>query len=83
MALSLGLEKGGLTPESIKTSAKTYLEKDGEGFSIPKIQLTTEIKASGGDAEKIKAIALETKKQCPVSKALASITIELEVKVAT
>lgn len=82
MALSLGLEKGGITPESIKTSAKVHLEKDGEGFSIPKIELTTEIKAAG-DAEKIKAIAEETKKQCPVSKALKAVNIELEIKVAS
>ena len=82
MALSLGLEKGGITPESITTSAKVHLEKDGEGFAIPKIELSTEIKAAG-DAEKIKAIAEETKKQCPVSKALKAVDIALEIKVAS
>lgn len=81
MALSLGLEKGGITPESIKTSAKVHLEKQGEGFGIPRIELQTEIRAKG-DAEAIKGIAQETKKQCPVSKALAAIQIDLEVTVA-
>lgn len=81
MALSLGLEQGGLVPETIRTSAKTYLEAQGGGFAIPKIELTTEIRATGGDAAKIEAIAHETKKQCPVSKALGAVTIELTVKV--
>ena len=70
MALSVGLEKGGMKPESISTSAKVHLEKQGEGFGIPRIELTTEVKAIGGDAEKFKAIAEDTKKNCPVSKVL-------------
>jgi len=70
MALSLGLVKGGMTPEDIKTTAKVHLDKEGDGFSISKIELTTEVKATGGDAAKLKAIADETKKGCPVGKVL-------------
>jgi osmotically inducible protein OsmC len=82
MALSLGLEQGGGKPQSIKTSAEVTLEKDGPGFGIKKIALVTEIKVEGLDEAKIKAIADETKKQCPVSKALAAVpTITLETKV--
>ena len=76
MALSLGLEKAGMTPQNIRTSAKVHLEKEGEGFHIPKIELTTEVKATGGDEAKFKAVAEETKKHCPVSKLLrAEITL--------
>src|SRR6266436_3367433 len=46
MALSLGLEKAGMTPQNIRTSAKVHLEKEGEGFAIPRIELTTEVKAT-------------------------------------
>ena len=80
MALSLGLAKGGMTPESITTNAKVHLEKQGEGFGIPRIELTTEVRASGGDAEKFKAIAEETKKNCPVSKVLrAEVTLDAKL----
>ena len=80
MALSLGLETGGMTPQMIKTSAKVHLEKDGPGFSIKKIDLNTEVRATGGDDAKFAAIAAETKKSCPVSKALTGTQIVLEAK---
>lgn len=80
MALSLGLEKAGMTPQSIRTTAKVHLEKEGEGFHIPKIELTTEVKATGGDEAKLKAVAEETKKHCPVSKVLKAAEITLEAK---
>jgi osmotically inducible protein OsmC len=82
MALSLGLEQGGGKPVSIKTSADVSLEKDGPGFAIKKIALVTEVKVEGLDEGKVKAIANETKKQCPVSKALAGVgEITLETRV--
>ena len=34
MALSLGLEKAGATPKTIRTTADVKLDKDGEGFNI-------------------------------------------------
>jgi lipoyl-dependent peroxiredoxin len=73
MALSLGLEKAGMKPESIQTSAQVHLEKVADGFAIKKIELTNETRASGGDEAKFKQIAEETKKACPVSKALAGV----------
>ena len=79
MALSLGLEKAGMKPESIHTSAKVHLEKDAGGFAIPKIELSTQVRASGGDAEKFKTVAEETKKGCPVSKLLKA-EISLDAK---
>lgn len=80
MALSLGLEKAGMTPQSIRTSAKVHLEKEGDGFHIPKIELSTEVKATGGDEAKFKAVAEETKRQCPVSKVLKAAEITLDAK---
>ena len=81
MALSVGLEKNGVTPVSIKTTAEVHLDKDGEGFAIKTIDLATTITATGGDEAKVKGIAAETKKQCPVSKALGSVTINLNTTV--
>ena len=79
MALTLGLEKAGIKPESVRTSAKVHLEKAQDGFGIPRIELSTEVRASGADAGKVKAVAEETKKGCPVSKVLRA-EIMLETK---
>jgi lipoyl-dependent peroxiredoxin len=83
MALTLALEKAGAKPKSVHTSASVSLDKDGEGFTITKIELTTEAAADGVDAERFQQIAQETKKQCPVSKALAGTTIELAASLAS
>ena len=82
MALTLGLEKAGMTPQSVRTAAKVHLEKGDAGFSITKIDLTTEVSASGGDDAKFQAVAAETKKGCPVSKALGGVDITLTAKLA-
>jgi lipoyl-dependent peroxiredoxin len=82
MALGLGLEKAGMKPESIRTSAKVHLEKGTDGFAIQRIELTNETRASGGDDAKFKQVADETKKGCPVSKALGGVQIVLEAKLA-
>lgn len=77
MALTVGLEKAGIKPESVVTKAKVHLEKQDGGFGIPRIDLTTQVKAPSADAEKFKSVAEETKKGCPVSKLLkAEITLE-------
>ncbi|NUP05471.1 MAG: OsmC family peroxiredoxin [Polyangiaceae bacterium] len=73
MALSVGLEKAGATPKSIRTTADVKLDKDGEGFTITSIALTTNVVADGIDDATFQTVAEATKKGCPVSKALASV----------
>jgi osmotically inducible protein OsmC len=73
MALSSSLEKAGAPPKNIRTSAIVTLDKDGDGFTVIAIDLTTEAEVPGIDAEKFQAVAEATKKGCPVSKALASV----------
>ncbi len=80
MALTLSLEAAGAKPASVHTSAETTIEKDGDGFTIKGIKLTTEAKANGIDDAKFQEVAAATKKGCPVSKALAGTTITLEAK---
>jgi osmotically inducible protein OsmC len=82
MALTVGLEKAGLKPRGIKTSADVKLDKQGDGFAITAIELATEVNAPGADNAKFQAIAEETKKGCPVSKALTGTTITLKAKLA-
>ena len=77
MALTATLERNGLKPQSVRTSADVTLEKLPDGFSITGIALTTQASVPGADAAKFQQIAEETKKTCPVSKALAATPITL------
>lgn len=45
---------------------------------ISKTDLRTEVRASGGTAEQLTAIAAETKAACPVGKALGTVQITVE-----
>ncbi|MEO7096030.1 MAG: OsmC family protein [Polyangiales bacterium] len=83
MALTVGLEKAGLKPQKVETSADVKLEKQGDGFSITGIELTTQATVPGVEDAKFQSIAAETKKGCPVSKALAGTTITLKASLAS
>jgi lipoyl-dependent peroxiredoxin len=83
MALALGLEKAGMTPENIRTTAKVHLEKDTEGFAVKRIDLSTQARITGGDEAKFKAVAEETKKGCPVAKLLRAAEITLDAKLTS
>jgi lipoyl-dependent peroxiredoxin len=80
MALSLGLQTAGATPRKIKTTSDVKLEKVGDGFSITKIELSTEVEATGIDEAKFQQVAEQTKKGCPVGKALSAVEIGLRAK---
>lgn len=77
MALSAQLSGAGFTPETIHTTATVHLEKAGDGFAIPKIELVTEVKAPGLDDATFQTHAAAAKSGCPVSKALAGVDIHL------
>jgi len=80
MALSLMLTEHGHTPDRIHTTAKVHLEKDGDGFSIPRIELKTEAEVPGIEAQHFMEHAEQAKLGCPVSKALAGTEILLDAR---
>jgi lipoyl-dependent peroxiredoxin len=80
MALSGALEKAGTPAERIRTEAACTVEKVGEGFTITKIQLKVRAKVPNGDAEAFARAAEDTKKGCPVSRALAGVDIQLDAQ---
>jgi osmotically inducible protein OsmC len=82
MALSAALGKSNLTPKSVQTSAVVSLDKDGDGFKISSIALTSVADVPGANASQFATIAEETKKGCPVSKALTGTTITLKASLA-
>ena len=54
-------------------------QKDG-GFSITRIDLTTEAEIPGVDDATFQKVAADAKAGCPVSKALAAVDIHLTAK---
>jgi len=80
MALSAGLGRAGFTPKRIETSASVHLEKVGEAFRITRIELKTEAAVPGIDAKAFQDQAEAAKKGCPVSAALAAVTISLDAR---
>ena len=80
MALSAQLTGAGFPPERIHTTAKVHFDKQGEGFAITKIELATEAKVPNIDAAAFQQQAESAKKNCPVSKALAGVDIQLTAK---
>jgi osmotically inducible protein OsmC len=78
MALTVALERAGLKPQQVQTEADVHLERQAEGFAITTIALRSEAQVPGADPGKFQSIAEETKRSCPVSKALASVQITLE-----
>ncbi len=80
MQLSALLGGAGFTATRLRTTAKVYLEKDGPGFAIPKIELELEGSVPGLDAAGFQKHAEVAKASCPVSKALAGCEISLKLK---
>lgn len=82
MALTAALTKAGLSPRSVSTAADVRLDKEGDGFRIAAIELATTADVPGADRARFESIADETKKTCPVSKALTGTTISLRASLA-
>ncbi len=78
MALSGNLGKAGYEPKTINTTANVKIEKEGEGFVIPNIDLETEVEVDGIKDDEFQKIAEETKKTCPVSQVLSGADISLK-----
>lgn len=77
MALSAGLEKAGFPARLVETTASVHLDTQAGGFAITEIMLDVKADVPGIDNALFTQIAEETKMNCPVSKALASVKINL------
>jgi osmotically inducible protein OsmC len=80
MALSAALGKAGSPPKRVQTKAKVDLRKEGSGFRIANVRLTTIASVPGIENAKFQEIAEEAKKNCPVSKVLSGAEISLDAK---
>ena len=80
MALAFNLQRAGHPAKSVSTTASVKLEPGEGGFKITSIDLRTEADVPGIDESKFREQAELTKKNCPVSVALAGTQINLEAK---
>jgi len=80
MALAHALGEAGHPPVRIKAAAHVHLEKSGDGFAIPRIELETEAEVPGIGGEEFERIAQAAKQNCPLSKLLAAADITLQAK---
>ena len=80
MALSGFLGRAGYEATSIETKAVVHLEKEGEGFVIPKIDLVTEAVVPNITGDEFQEVAKTAKEKCPVSRVLAGAEISLDAK---
>jgi osmotically inducible protein OsmC len=73
MAFAFACERAGITTRNIDTKANVRLSKQGEGFAIDRIALTMQATIPGIEDAKFQEIAAAAKRDCPLSKALASV----------
>jgi osmotically inducible protein OsmC len=81
MALSLMLEGEGVSEGSLETTARVQIDKDRAVFKIARSDLELTADVPGIDEDKLRRIAEEAKKNCPVSK-LLDAEMNLTVRVA-
>jgi osmotically inducible protein OsmC len=83
MALSFALAGAGVEDGALETEAKVKLEQDGAGFKVTRSDLTLRASVPGIDEAKLRSLAEEAKKNCPVSKLLnAEMDLIVEVGAA-
>ena len=82
MALANILSEAGHVPDSVSTEAVVHFGPTDEGPSIQRIELQTEVSATGLDADELARRADEAKAGCPVSRALAAVEITAEARLA-
>lgn len=84
MAFSFACEKAGFATTVVNTTAKVRLAPQGDGFVIDRIALTLKAEVPGMDDGYFQEIAHSAKRNCPLSKALASVPqITLEATLQT
>lgn len=70
MALSFGLAREGITDARLETTARVKLEQDGEGFTVTRSDLTLTADVPDLSEDRVRALAEEAEKNCPISKLL-------------
>jgi lipoyl-dependent peroxiredoxin len=70
MALSFALAKEGVSNARLETRARVSLEPEGNGFTVTRSDLQLRADVPDVDEDRLRALAEEAKKNCPISKLL-------------
>ena len=73
MAFSFACDRAGFDTTRVDTTARVRLAKVDDGFLIDRIELTLEAEVPGIGEAAFQEIAEAAKRDCPLSKALASV----------
>lgn len=82
MALSFQLGANGYTPDELHTDAIVQIEQleGSPDYEINHIQLKLTGKVPGIEKEEFEKLANNAKQGCPISKALSSVKIDLDIE---
>jgi osmotically inducible protein OsmC len=80
MALSFALSREGIADGTLETTAKVTLEQDGDAFTITRSDLTLTADVPGIEEQRLRDLAEQAERNCPVSKVLnAEISLTVNV----
>lgn len=80
MSLSKALSEAGYAPKHLEAEASLSLVHAGDGFEISKSVMSLDAKVPGIEPAELERIAEREAKGCPVSKAMATADIRLQVR---
>jgi osmotically inducible protein OsmC len=80
MALAAQLKNAGFKPERVHTTARVHFDQIGGNWTIHRIDLDTEAAVARIEPLDFRKRAEDVKKNCPVSRALTGVAINLTVK---
>ncbi len=80
MALSFALAKEGVSDARLETTAKVTLVPEGDGFTVTRSDLELTADVDGIDESRLREVAEQAKRNCPISKLLKA-EMELAVNV--
>jgi osmotically inducible protein OsmC len=80
MALSFALAKEGVSDARLETTAKVTLVPEGDGFTVTRSDLQLTADVDGIDESRLRELAEQAKRNCPISKLLKA-EMELTVNV--
>lgn len=80
MALSFALAKDGVTDARLETTARVKLEQEGEGFRVTRSDLELTADVPSIDQNRLRSLAHDAKKNCPISK-LLNAEMNLDVRI--
>lgn len=83
MALASALAKAGFHPKSVDTKAIVHLGKVNDAFAVTGIDLETRGEVPGISMDDFQKFAEDTKKNCIISRALASVAMTVKATLAS